>query len=261
MSTLTAAQIAQVAAGAGFRGDALVRAVAVALAESGGNTAAVGVNSDQWRSRDRGLWQINDHWHPTVTDAQAFSPSGNAAAAYSISSGGKNWSPWSTWKNGAAVAQLGRARMAVAAAPAAPPAVSPTGSTTAVVPVGRGRDGDLSPGDFVLPFSPGGALGVPLPESLEKLNDPVAAAKAGLAMAAHAAAWISDPHNWARVAMVSGGTVAVLLGVGMLARSGAAGSTAASVAAMPAKAAKTAASVIPVGKVATAAKAAATAGK
>lgn len=106
--------IAQVAQSAGFSGQGLVNAVAVALAESGGDPKAENTNSDQWHSRDRGLWQINDHWHPGVTDAMAYDPAQCAAAAYQISSGGMNWSPWSTWHNGRAQRQLKSAQAAVA---------------------------------------------------------------------------------------------------------------------------------------------------
>lgn len=45
-------------------------AVAVAKCESGLNPAAVNTNTDG--SRDRGLYQINEKYHPEVTDAQAF---------------------------------------------------------------------------------------------------------------------------------------------------------------------------------------------
>jgi hypothetical protein len=45
-------------------------AVKVAKCESSLNNQAVNTNKDG--SRDRGLYQINDRWHPEVTDAQAF---------------------------------------------------------------------------------------------------------------------------------------------------------------------------------------------
>lgn len=76
-------------------------AAAVALAESGGDPAALNVNSDQWRSRDRGLWQINDHWHAEVSDACAFDPGCCARAAYAISNGWTDFSPWASFQSGA----------------------------------------------------------------------------------------------------------------------------------------------------------------
>jgi len=45
-------------------------AVRVAKCESGLKPSAVGVNKDG--SRDRGLFQINDKWHPEIDDATAF---------------------------------------------------------------------------------------------------------------------------------------------------------------------------------------------
>ena len=116
MTTLSPAQVAAYVLAAGFQGPAATRAVSVALAESGGNTAAHATNHDTWRSVDRGLFQINNHWHPEVTDAQAYDPASASAAAYRISKAGKDWSAWSTWNNGKALALTGRAQLAVAQA-------------------------------------------------------------------------------------------------------------------------------------------------
>ena len=90
---LTAAQVAQFSYNAGFRGDGLVNAIAIAYAESSFRTDAVNVNTDG--SRDRGLWQINTV-HKNVTDTCAFTPACAADAAYVISNSGTNWHPWST---------------------------------------------------------------------------------------------------------------------------------------------------------------------
>lgn len=256
MTSLSPRQLARLAYEAGFRDGQIVVAVAVALAESGGNPRAVGVNADRWRSRDRGLWQINDHWHPEVSDAVAFSPKGNAGAAYRISGSGTNWSPWSTYKTGSYRAHMGRARMATAAeigySGAAPTAPGVTGVPTTPQqgsPSKAPRGGTSSTASAAGWWTPvPGLPGLPL----DLLTDPkVIQDGAGMfALAAHAAGWISDPHNWARVAMVAGGSVGVLLGVSMLARSGAMGSTAAAVSAIPGKAASVAASVVPIGKAA-----------
>lgn len=251
MSTLTPAQIAQVAASAGFKGKALVAAVAVALAESGGRTDVVNVNDDPWRSRDRGLWQINDHWHPEVGDTGAFLPASAASATYRISKAGSDWSQWSTWKNGAAQAQMSRARLGVAQA----------GITTTTTTQNVGFD-DINPGDVLKD----GLLGaIPGGGALNNLNgmaggdlvdNPLRSLNGLLAVAIHAGQWMSDSHNWARVAMVAGGTIGVLIGATMVARSGAAGSTVASAAKVAAPS-----NLIPIGRVANAAKAAAAAGK
>lgn len=97
---LSAGELLQLAQQAGSGGDPST-AAAVALAESGGDPSAVGRNDDQWGSRDRGLWQINDHWHPEVSDGCAFDPGCSARAAYTISSGWTDFSPWATYQSGA----------------------------------------------------------------------------------------------------------------------------------------------------------------
>jgi len=63
------AQIRAAATAAGIDPDL---AVAVAKCESSLNPQAVNINADG--STDRGLYQINNKYHPEVTDAQAFNP-------------------------------------------------------------------------------------------------------------------------------------------------------------------------------------------
>merc|ERR1719223_1636263 len=74
-------------------------ATAVAMAESGGSCSARNVNSDSHSSVDRGLWQINDYWHPECSDSCAYDCSCNAGCAVNVwqSSG---WTAWATYKNG-----------------------------------------------------------------------------------------------------------------------------------------------------------------
>jgi Lysozyme like domain len=107
----SALQIAQVAKNNGFTGNGLVISVAVSEAESSGWTQAVLVDSDC--SRDRGLWQINSFWHSEVSDAQAFDPNGAASAAFRISSSGNDWTPWTTFDNGAYQQFMAEAQAAV----------------------------------------------------------------------------------------------------------------------------------------------------
>jgi len=85
---------------AGFKGDGLLMAYAIAMAESGGRADATNTAGND-HGTDRGLFQINSYWHPEVSDSQAFNALANARAAYRISNGGKNWSQWSTFNNGA----------------------------------------------------------------------------------------------------------------------------------------------------------------
>ncbi len=103
---LTPTQIKQYAQAAGFTGQNLTLAVAIALAESGGNTSATDYDSNG--SVDRGLWQINSV-HTQFAASQLFQPLYNAKAAYQIS-GGSNFNPWVTFTTGAYLAQLGRAQ-------------------------------------------------------------------------------------------------------------------------------------------------------
>jgi len=108
---LSDVQLAQVASGAGFSGESLVTAIAVALAESSAIVNNIGDGNTSF-----GLWQIHTPAHPQYNRAQLLNDANyNAAAAWDISSGGTNWYPWSTWKNGAYRRYLARARDAAAA--------------------------------------------------------------------------------------------------------------------------------------------------
>lgn len=101
---LSPLDIAHVAYSAGFRGDRLTMAVAISLAESGGDPKA------KSGTDDHGLWQINRHWHPTYfTQAgRIYDPAYNGAAAFAISNGGTNWGPWSTYQDGSYKHYLGQ---------------------------------------------------------------------------------------------------------------------------------------------------------
>lgn len=90
--------IMQVVQQAGFNGYAAVVASAVAYAESGGNIYAQHINSDG--SVDRGLFQINNRYHPEVSDSCAYNPLCAAKATYSITNAGSDWSQWVTYTHG-----------------------------------------------------------------------------------------------------------------------------------------------------------------
>lgn len=70
-------------------------AAAIAMAESSGRPGVTHRNADG--SIDRGLWQINSTWGALSTTSRA----GNARAAIQISHNGRDWSPWTTFRNGA----------------------------------------------------------------------------------------------------------------------------------------------------------------
>jgi len=108
VATLTAEAIAHHAAGAGFKSEALTIAVAVALAESKGATDAegdVGIQTAVW-GPSLGLWQVRsvkaESGKGTSRDATRLTdPAFNARSAYSISSGGTRFGPWSVYTSGA----------------------------------------------------------------------------------------------------------------------------------------------------------------
>lgn len=118
MSELSAEEIAQHAYKAGFRGDALTTAVAIAMAESGGNTRAHNATPPD---NSYGLWQVNmlggmgperRREYGIHSNDQLFDPDQNAEAAYKISGHGKHFGPWSTYTNGAYKKHLAAARKA-----------------------------------------------------------------------------------------------------------------------------------------------------
>ncbi|MEV0679557.1 type VII secretion target [Actinosynnema sp. NPDC050436] len=121
MSRLSPEQIARHAHDAGFRGEDLTIAVAVALAESGGDPRA---HNARPPDDSYGLWQVNmlGSLGPArrrelglPSDSALFDPRENAEAAHRISGGGRSWTPWSTYTNGAYRAHLDEARRGVKA--------------------------------------------------------------------------------------------------------------------------------------------------
>lgn len=106
MSNLTAAEIYAINRQAGFDPISAAFATAIALAESGGNPKAIGdENNPTPGSKSVGLFQIN---YSPARDSKVtyrdpvsnLDPLQNARSAFIISNGGKNFGPWTTWKNG-----------------------------------------------------------------------------------------------------------------------------------------------------------------
>jgi len=94
---------------AGFSGDALRTAWAVAMAESGGRATAHNPNA-QTGDNSYGLFQINMlgnlgparlRQYGLSRNEDLFDPTTNARVAFRMSGGGRDWSPWSAFKNGA----------------------------------------------------------------------------------------------------------------------------------------------------------------
>lgn len=116
---LTPSQIANYAASAGFQGDDLTTAVAVALAESGGETGAYNpeeqVNTPAGKG-SVGIWQIYQNAHPEFAGLDLTDPATNAAAAFSVyTAAGNSFRPWSTFKTGAYRAYVTTAQAGVLA--------------------------------------------------------------------------------------------------------------------------------------------------
>ena len=136
MATLTASQIAAYARGAGIKDPKAVRvAVAIALAESGGNPQAHNPNPPD---DSYGLWQINmlgsmgparrRQWG-LKSNAELYNPAVNAKAMFDLSNGGKNWTPWTTFTRGSYLAHLSEAAKGVANAGSVPVETTTVGSS------------------------------------------------------------------------------------------------------------------------------------
>lgn len=121
MSQLSPEQIAQAAHDAGFRGNDLTTAVAIALAESAGDPRA---HNPVPPDDSYGLWQINmigalgpDRRDQFDLDANKdlFDPETNAKAAFEISGKGDSFRPWTAFTNGDYRDHLDEARKGVRA--------------------------------------------------------------------------------------------------------------------------------------------------
>lgn len=97
MAVLTREQLAASLRRAGFNEEATRIMVAIALAESGGDTNAT---ANTTREYSVGPWQINLHAHGDwVTESCARDPDCAARAAYAISKNGTTFTPWSVFTN------------------------------------------------------------------------------------------------------------------------------------------------------------------
>lgn len=93
---------------AGFKGEGLKMAYAIAMAESSGNAKAHNPNASTG-DNSYGLFQINMlgamgpermKQYGLSSYEDLFDPLTNAKVAFKMSNGGKNWGPWSTYNNG-----------------------------------------------------------------------------------------------------------------------------------------------------------------
>ena len=108
MTTLSPAQVYSLARDAGLSPANAVTATAIAMAESGLRTDAVGdttITTGTW-GPSVGLWQVRSLKAEAGTgrsrDATRLTePAFNARAMVAISGGGDNWRPWSVFTSGA----------------------------------------------------------------------------------------------------------------------------------------------------------------
>ena len=108
----TAREIYRFARMAGFSPDQSATMTAIALAESNGNSGAHNPRGED----SRGLWQINAAAHPDLRSVDLYDPVENAKAAFRVSRGGADVSPWTTTHGGGNAKYLAYRTDAVAAA-------------------------------------------------------------------------------------------------------------------------------------------------
>lgn len=164
---------------AGFSGQALNTAYAIAMAESSGNAQAHNGNAGTG-DNSYGLFQINmlggmgperrKRFNLSSNDA-LFDPLTNAKIAYQMSKGGTDWSPWSTFNRGDYKKFLGQsgANVSGGPAPGAPAQPDqPAAGPADIIGSGLGKDfaqqaSDFTPktGAFTPRQQPAGAVGNP----------------------------------------------------------------------------------------------------
>lgn len=129
---------------AGFRGQSLLTAVAIAGAESGYHPDSLN-NNPSTGDYSVGLWQINYYDGLAPGRTRQFGPpsaltgvngaQANANAAFAISGGGRNFSPWTTYTSGAYQQHASEAAQAVNQV---------TGGDIGTGPVGGATDATLT---------------------------------------------------------------------------------------------------------------------
>jgi cell wall-associated NlpC family hydrolase len=92
MAVYSAREIYRFAVMAGFTPDQAVTMTAIALAESGGDSGAHNPRGED----SRGLWQVNLNAHRGLAARDLSDPLENARAAFEVSRGGTDVSPWTS---------------------------------------------------------------------------------------------------------------------------------------------------------------------
>lgn len=145
---MSAQDMAQCAYNAGFRGDALVTAIAISLAEDGSSDPNAWCQNciRGYVEDSRGYWQINVNvW---TGFGNLFDGQTNANAAWVVSRQGTVWTDWSTYNDGAYLAHIGQAQALAAQVGGSAPSGAGSGSSG-----GQGSNeasGTLNPIPFLL---------------------------------------------------------------------------------------------------------------
>lgn len=206
MTTLSFGQMKQLALNAGFTGSSANTITAIAMAESSGNPNAIAYNDGGKGYNSYGLTQINGV-HPNA--ASATDPQTAFNMAYTLSNGGTNFQPWSTYNSGAYAQYLPNATVATPDSSLASGTgiTSDPNSYTGNVDVGGGGDGSSSPN-----FS-GGGMGLdPAPGGVNPDTSPTggAAGPPGGASTNPLAAIGAFAGNWAvRLGLIAVGIVLI----------------------------------------------------
>lgn len=173
-------------------------AAAIAMAESGGCVDATHHNSDG--STDTGLWQINS---VNASSGAMLDPTANVKEAIALSNNGSSWHPWTTFTSGAYQRFL-------SGTPAAPSGITP--STTSLT-------GFQIPGPWNSfdPFTPGSNPLSSFSDVAKSITAFVKVIQKPFEYATAASVWLSNPHNWTRIAFVGVGVLVIAEGLHQLA--------------------------------------------
>lgn len=211
---------------AGLSNERAKVAAAVGMAESGGNAAAHNTNASTG-DNSYGLWQINmlgamgparRAAYGLKSNDDLFNPKVNAQVMSAMSKQGQDFSPWSTYKNGAYKKYMG---------------VNVGEGGHVWDPVtgwvkGAGIGGLLFGPLGVLAGGAVGGSGIDVPGGsvVGGAKDVVLGIPDAVKMAAQAAGWIGNPQNWVRVAYVIVGGSLAIAGAVMVVQSTGAGKAA-----------------------------------
>lgn len=131
-----AALLASAAQAAGFPAEQLTTAVAIGLAESGGNPTATHLNDNG--TTDYGLWQIDSVHTAILASGDWRDPASNARMALAVwQASGGSWTPWATFTSGAYTGHLAAAATAVTGTPAPTCTATAVAGQSSVVDVAR----------------------------------------------------------------------------------------------------------------------------